>query len=156
MSEGQRERLSFAVEARSLASPERVFAVLVDVPRWQEWAGPVVPRSSYEKTGVPAPGGVGAIRRLGSGPLSSREEIVEYDPPRRLAYILLNGQRRHGYRAQVDLEPLDGGGTRITWSGSFRPPFPGTGHLMLLGFQRLLQGFAQRLATRAERLPTVA
>lgn len=138
------------MEARSLASPEEVFAVLADVPRWQEWAGPVVPRSSYERQGVDAPGGVGAIRRLGSGPLSSREEIVEYDPPRRLAYVLLNGQRRHGYRAEVELHPLPTGGTRIVWSGSFRPPVPGSGGLLLLGFRTLVGGFARRLAARAE------
>ena len=144
------DRLSFSVEARSLATPEQVFAVLADVPRWQEWAGPVVPASSYERQGTDAPGGVGAIRRLGSGPLSSREEIVEYDPPRRLAYVLLNGQKRHGYRAEVELTPLPGGGTNIVWSGSFRPPLPGTGPLMLLGFRRLVGGFAHRLAARAE------
>jgi uncharacterized protein YndB with AHSA1/START domain len=149
-------RKSYVVEAHSGASPEAVFAVLADAPRWQEWAGPVVPRSSNEREGVGAPGGVGAIRRLGSGPLSSREEIVTYEPPTRLAYVLLNGQRRHGYRAQVDLTPLDGGGTRITWSGSFRPPLPGTGPLMLLGFKRLVGGFARRLAARAEQTPSVA
>src|SRR5215218_1549063 len=150
------DRLEFSAEARSLASPEAVWAVLVDVPRWQEWAGPVVPRSSYEREGVPAPGGVGAIRKLGSGPLSSREEIVFYEPPNHLAYVLLNGQKRHGYRADVDLEPLPGGGTRITWRGSFRPPLPGTGRLMLLGLKRLVSGFAHRLATRAEQSTTVA
>ena len=70
--------LRFSVEARSLASPEQVFAVLVDVPRWQEWAGPVVPRSSYEREGVPAPGGVGARRarrpRVGRGGLADDDE----------------------------------------------------------------------------------
>ena len=144
------DRLSFSVEARSLAAPEQVFAVLADVPRWQEWAGPVVPRSSYERQGGDAPGGVGAIRRLGSGPLSSREEIVEYDPPRRLAYVLLNGQKRHGYRAEVSLSPLPTGGTLIRWSGSFRPPLPGTGGLMRHGLSRLVGGFARRLAAHAE------
>lgn len=144
------DRLTFSVEARSLATPEEVFAVLVDVPRWQEWAGPVVPRSSYERQGIGAPGGVGAIRRLGSGPLSSREEIVAYEPPRHLAYLLLNGQQRHGYRADVELHPLPTGGTRIVWSGSFRPPFPGTGPLLLMGFRGLVGGFTRRLAARAE------
>lgn len=150
------DRLTFSVEARSLASPDEVFAVLADVPRWQEWAGPVVPRSSLAREGVGAPGGVGAIRKLGSGPLSSREEIVVFEPPSRLAYVLLNGQRRHGYRAEVELEPLPTGGTKIVWSGSFRPPLPGTGRLMLLGFQRLVAGFARRLAARAEQRPSVA
>lgn len=143
-------RLAFSVEARSLAEPERVFAVLADVPRWQEWAGPAVPRSSFAREGVPAPGGVGAIRRLGSGPLSSSEEIVAYDPPRHLGYVLLDGQTRHGYRADVELTPLPGGGTQIIWTGSFRPPFPGTGPLMLAVFRRLVAGFARRLAARAE------
>ena len=150
------DRLSFSVEARSLATPDEVFAVLADVPRWQEWAGPVVPRSSYAREGIGAPGGVGAIRKLGSGPLSSREEIVVFEPPTRLAYVLLNGQRRHGYRAEVELEPLPTGGTKIVWSGSFRPPLPGTGRLMLLGFRRLVAGFASRLAARAEQRPSVA
>jgi len=150
------ELLDFSVEARSLASPEAVFAVLADVPRWQEWAGPVVPRSSYEREGVPAPGGVGAIRKLGSGPLSSREEIVAFEPPTHLGYVLLTGQKRHGYRADVRLEPLAGGGTRITWRGTFRPPFPGTGRLMQMGLKRLVAGFAHRLATRAEQSTTVA
>lgn len=147
------DRLAFAVEARSLAAPDEVFAVLADAPRWQEWAGPVVPRSSWARTGTDAPGGVGAVRRLGSGPLSSREEIVAYDPPRHLGYVLLNGQTRHGYRADVHLEPLPEGGTRISWSGSFTPPFPGTGPLMLVGFRRLVGGFARRLAARAEAGP---
>ena len=149
-------RLTFAVEARSLATPEEVFAVLADVPRWQEWAGPVVPRSSYARQGTDAPGGVGAIRRLGSGPLSSREEIVAYEPPRHLGYVLLNGRSRHDYRADVHLEPLPEGGTRICWSGSFRPPLPGTGQLMLLGFRALVGGFARRLAARAEAGPVGA
>jgi len=144
------ERLTFKVEALSLASPDAVFAVLADVPRWQEWAGPVVPRSSYEREGVAEPGGLGAIRRLGVGPLSSREEIVAYEPPRHLGYVLLNGRKRHDYRADVELESLPDGGTRIVWIGSFRPPIPGTGPLMLRGFQGLVAGFARRLAARAE------
>ena len=38
--------------------------------------------SDWEREGDPAPGGVGAIRRLGRAPAFSREQIVEYERPR--------------------------------------------------------------------------
>src|SRR3954453_3497058 len=114
--EANHMRRSYVVEAHSSASPEAVFAVLADAPTWQQWAGPAVPRSSWE-AGSPA-GGIGAVRRLGLGPLSSREEIVEQDPPHRLAYVLRSAEGLHHYRASVDLQSLPGGGTHLVWSGT--------------------------------------
>ena len=73
---------SFAAEGDSTASPEAVFAVLADGTRWNEWAGWFVRESFWEREGTPAPGGVGAIKRLGGKPIYSREETVEYDPPK--------------------------------------------------------------------------
>ena len=140
---------SFEVEALSLASAEQVFAVLADVPRWHEWAGPAVPASSYARQGADAPGGVGAIRKLGLGPLSSREEIVVYEPPGHLAYVLLTGQGWHHYRADVHLNPLPTGGTRIVWTGCFQAPL-GLRRPLTAAFRRLVGGFARRLAARAE------
>jgi len=140
---------SFEVEALSLATREQVFAVLADVPRWHEWAGPAVPASSYAREGADAPGGLGAIRKLGMGPLSSLEEIVAYDPPEHLAYVLLTGQRWHRYQADVHLHALANGGTRIVWTGRFQVPRGLQGPLTA-AFRRLVGGFAHRLAARAE------
>jgi uncharacterized protein YndB with AHSA1/START domain len=139
------------VEAHSAAPPETVFAVLADAPRWQEWAGPTVFRSSWE-AGSPA-GGVGAVRRLGLGPMSSREEIVEHDPPHRLAYLLRSGEGLHHYRASVDLLAQPDGGTHIVWSGGVDTTVPGLGPFLLVVFRRLVGGFATRLARQAERAP---
>ncbi|MDT7540014.1 MAG: hypothetical protein QOI82_3599 [Actinomycetota bacterium] len=144
-------RRSFVVEAHSTAAPETVFAVLADAPRWQEWAGPAVPRSSWA-AGAPA-GGVGAVRRLGLGPLSSREEIVEHDPPHRLAYVLRSGQGLHQYRATVDLQAQPGGGTHIVWSGTVDSAVPGLAAPLIAVFRTLVGGFADRLARHAERTP---
>ena len=141
-------RRSFAVEAHSAASPETVFAVLADAPHWQDWAGPAVPRSSWA-AGSPA-GGVGAVRLLGLGPLSSREEIVEHDPPHRLAYVLRSGEGLHHYRASVDLLAQPDGGTHIVWSGGVDTTVPGLGPVLHAVFRRLVAGFATRLARRAE------
>jgi uncharacterized protein YndB with AHSA1/START domain len=143
---------SFTVEAQSAASPQDVFDVLADGSRWQEWAGPAVPRSSWA-AGSPA-GGLGAVRRLGLGPLSSREEIVEHDRPHRLAYVLRSGEALHHYRATVELHDGAAGGTRIVWSGSVDSRIPGASAALTMMFRRLVTGFATRLARRAERPPS--
>lgn len=145
-------RKSYVVEAHSAASPQTVFELLADGSRWQEWAGPAVPRSSWA-AGSPA-GGVGAVRRLGLGPVSSREEIVEYDPPHRLAYVLRSGEAWHHYRATVDLIPGPDGGTHIVWSGSLDGRLPGSGAVLCNAFRLLVGGFARRLARSAETVPT--
>jgi hypothetical protein len=96
---------------------------------------------------------VGAIRRLGSKPVYGREEIVLYEPPARLSYTILSGQPVRRYRADVVLTALDGGGTHITWSGSFEPSVPGTGAVLRWWYKRLIGGFARRLARYAEHQP---
>ncbi len=141
---------TYEVQARSAAPPEKVFALLADGAGWSRWAGPVVVRSWWEREGDPAPGGVGAIRRLGLRSVGSREEIVGYDPPRHLAYTLLSGLPVRDYRADVRLEP-EGSGTRIVWTGTFRPKVPGTAGALRLFLRATVGGFARRLARVAER-----
>ena len=143
-------RASYEVTARSAATPEKVFALLADGAGWSQWAGPMIVRSWWEREGTPAPGGVGAIRRLGLGVLSSREEIVEYHAPRHLAYTWLTNFPVRDYRADVRLDP-DGSGTRIIWTGSFRPALPGTGLVVARTLSQTVGGFTKRLAAQAER-----
>ena len=139
---------SFKVEATSAATPEAVFAVLADGPRWRDWAKPLVRHSSWDKEGSPEPGGVGAVRKLGSPPVFSREEIVAYEPPRHLAYTLLSGQPVRDYRADVNLVPA-GDGTRIEWGATFQPRIPGTGRFVRWYLSRILAFLARRLAKHA-------
>ena len=141
---------TYEVSARSAAPPEKVFALLADGAGWSKWAGPMIVRSWWEREGSPEPGGVGAIRRLGLGKLSSREEIVEYDAPRHLAYTWLTKFPVRDSRAAVRLAP-DGSGTRIVWGGSFRPAFPGGGAVMRRFFLTAVGGFTKRLAAEAAR-----
>jgi uncharacterized protein YndB with AHSA1/START domain len=148
-----RAPVSLAAEARSDAPPSAVFAALADASTWSRWAGRTILRSSFEREGDPAPGGVGAIRRLGSSRLFTREEIVEYEPPRRLVYVLLSGMPVRDYRAEVILTGDPTGGTVIAWRASFRPLIPGTAapFRMLLG--GYVRGFARRLAAYAGGSP---
>jgi hypothetical protein len=141
--------LRFRAEAVSRARPHTVFALLEDGSRWSDWAGPFVPRSRWEVPGVPV-GGVGAVRRLGIGPLASLERVVEHVPDQRLAYVVDSWAPYRDYRAQVDLVPTTGGGTSIVWQAQFSPKVPVTGGLLRLGLRGIVAGFARRLAAAAD------
>ena len=141
---------SFSAEAMSAASPDALFAMLADATGWKQWAGWFVRESFWEREGTPAPGGVGAIKRLGGKPVYSREETVAYEPPTHYAYRILSGQPVKAYRADVDLTPVDTG-TRIRWSFRVEPKVPGTGAFMRFYLGRIVAGLARRLAAYAEK-----
>jgi uncharacterized protein YndB with AHSA1/START domain len=140
---------AYSVTARSRAPREQVFALLADATTWPRWAGPFIFRGWFERQGDPPPGGVGAIRRLGLGPASSREEIVEYAAPATLAYTILSGLPVREYRATVRLT-AEAGGTRIDWTGEFRPLVPGTARLLRGFLTGMIGRFARGLAAAAE------
>ncbi len=131
------------VERRFAASPDAVFAVYTDHARWKEWAG--FPGSSLEKEGSPDRNGVGAVRILGAGPGQVAEEVLEFEPGKRMRYRVVRGAvpiRNH--RGEVLFEP-DGDGTRVIWRCQFEPKWnvPGLGPLLRAVFTRV---FARALA----------
>jgi uncharacterized protein YndB with AHSA1/START domain len=139
--------MEFAVERVSSAPPERVFALLEAGDRWQEWAGPLVPRSRWAEPGDPV-GGVGAVRRLGVTPFVSLERITAHEPPYRLSYEVVSRAPFRDYRSTVTLTP-EGDGTRIRWASSFEPVVPGTGRLLHAFLRSTVTSFATHLAERA-------
>lgn len=138
---------SYHATASSIAAPAVVFDVLADAEHWKDWIS-TIGRSSYERTGTPAPHGVGAIRLFGAkrGPLN-REQVVEYEPPHRLTYVILSGFLPvKDYRATVVLTE-QGPGTSIDWSGTFSTRVPG----MAAFLRKTVSGFAAALAREADR-----
>jgi hypothetical protein len=142
---------TYELAASSSAPPAAVFEVLADATRWREWAGRMVTVSDWAREGDPAPGGVGAIRRLGRPPVIALEEILEYDPPRHLAYTIVRGLPVRGYHADIDLVATADGGTAIRWSGAFEPKVPGTGAVLATVLERIVRGYATAAASEAER-----
>jgi Polyketide cyclase / dehydrase and lipid transport len=140
---------SYDVRVRSAASKEQIFGLVSDATTWSRWAGPMIMHSSWAAQGDPAPGGVGAIRKLGSKWVATREQITEYDAPHYLAYILLGRLPIRGYRAIVSLD-ADGDGTRITWAGAFETVVPGTGRLFAWVLKHMVGDMARRLARYAD------
>jgi hypothetical protein len=143
----------FSVEAtaNSSADAATLFELEADGSRWSEWAGLLAPRSSWERQGDAAPGGVGAIRRVGLWPIVVREETIAYEQDRLHAYALRTRAPLRDYRAEVRFEPRDGGGTAIVWRGSFTELFPGTGRPVARALQLTLRSLTRRLVRAAER-----
>jgi uncharacterized protein YndB with AHSA1/START domain len=136
---------------QSTAPPAVVFEVLADATRWKDWAGSMITVSEWEREGDPAPGGVGAIRKLGRPPAFALEQILEYDPPHHLAYTIVRGIPVRGYHADVDLVAAPGGGTTIRWTGAFEPKIPGTGALFAAVLGRIVHRYGRAAAAESER-----
>ncbi|KAA1250004.1 SRPBCC family protein [Mycobacterium simiae] len=143
---------SFEVTKTSSAPAATLFRLVADGGQWASWAKPIVLQSSWERQGDPAPGGVGAVRKLGLWPVYVREETVEYEQDRRHAYKLVGpGAPVNDYHAEVVLTPNASGGTDVRWNGSFSERVRGTGPAMRAAFGGAVKFFAGRLVTAAER-----
>jgi hypothetical protein len=143
---------SFEVNRTSSAPAAMLFRLETDGSEWARWGKPLVVQSGWVRQGDPAPGGIGAVRKVGMWPLFVREEAVEYEQDRRHVYELIGPPTpAKNYRCELVLTPNPAGGTDIRWSGSFTEGLRGTGPLMLAILRGAIQFFASRLAKAAER-----
>ena len=132
------------VRRRIAGPPEQVFAVYTDYASWGEWAG--VGSAHLAREGVPAPNGVGCVRVLGPRFVAVHEEILSFEPPKRMTYRLVKGiplVRNHF--GEVDFSP-DGGGTLVVWRCRFESRIPGLGGLLRRAVERTFRGALEGLA----------
>ena len=139
---------AISVQARSNAAPDRVWEPLADTASWADWAP--FDEAELESAGSPEPQGVGAVRRFRHGRRETRERVVAFEPPRHFAYELLSGLPIRDYRADVTLEPADGG-TTIRWESRFRGKFPVPAALVKPALERFVRRTAEGVARAAER-----
>ncbi|MGH9016364.1 MAG: SRPBCC family protein [Acidimicrobiales bacterium] len=142
-------RWSFSSTTHSAAPVDLVWSLIGEAARWKDWSW--MTRTYLLRPGVPPPDGVGAVRRFARGPGGSKEEVVAWDPPHHLGYVLLSGLPVRHYRADVDLRP-DGRGTEVTWRGSFDALVPGSGPLLRALLAAMTRGFALRVSRYAEKV----
>lgn len=127
------------VESIEIArTPEDVFAYIDTLDRHGEWQEAIV--SSKTITDGPVRVGTRATdkRRMPGGMrIDATYEIVEYDPPRRTRFQVINGPVRPA--GTVTVEPLDGGTrSRLTIELDF------SGH----GIGKLMAPMARRQASK--------
>jgi hypothetical protein len=142
-------RWAFSASARTSAGIDVVWPLIGEAERWKEWSW--MTRTYLLRPGAPDVDGVGALRRFAFGPGGSREEVVAWDPPHHLGYIVVSGLPVRRYRSDVDLV-REGGGTVITWRASYDELIPGTGAAIRLALRRMVGGFATRVCRYADGL----
>lgn len=163
MHTGGMRRHDIDVTALSAGSPQRVYELLRAGATWPTWSGlgsfelerpsPEPDRSGVAADGAGADEAVGAVRVFRTGPLRSREQIVELVPGRRLGYVLLSGLPLRDYRADIDLTPISAG-TEIRWHSTFVAKVPGTGWFYRWFLGRFLRQTVDGLADHAGRAPS--
>jgi len=142
---------SFEINRSSSAPAATLFRLATDGARWAEWAKPLIVHSSWERQGDPAPGGIGAVRRVGMWPLLMREETVEYVQDRKHAYRLIGPPTpAKGYRGEAVFTSNATGGTDLLWRGSFTEGLPGTGPVMLVAMRSAVRLISKLLVKAAE------
>lgn len=115
------------IEREVAAAPERVFEALTDHEGLVHWSD--VREVVLRHPGDPHPNGVGAIRVIRARGVAVEEEILVYDPPKRMEWRVTAGLPLRDHHGVVVLEP-GGEGTRLRWSVRFRARIPGTGALL--------------------------
>ena len=127
------------------APPQAVWEVYTDHAGWKDWAG--FSRSWLETEGRPDRNGTGAVRAFGMGPVIAYEEVLDFEPPKRMTYrVQRGGIPMRDHLGEVRLEP-EGDGTRIVWRCRFESRIPGIGGLLRVmvvkTFRQALEGLAR-------------
>ncbi|CAB4894227.1 unannotated protein [freshwater metagenome] len=135
------------IEVPCSASPEITFDILQHAAGWSTWSA--AKKAWLEVEGSPTPDGVGAVRRFGTGPFMSREEVVAHEAPTHFAYVLHAGIPVKDYRADVRIIPV-GSGCTISWRSTFHRKYPLSGTPTRLFLKYFLRDTARRLARAAQ------
>jgi hypothetical protein len=142
----------------SSAGAEAIYALLSNSATYPFWS--MIDAFELVRPGRDGPHGVGSQRIFRTGRLAMHEEVVELVPNRLAAYTLSSGFPLNDYRAETILDPVEGGGTRMTWRCAFSPKYPGSGWfwrlMMTYVFRRLLRGLARAAENDALRAKFLA
>jgi ribosome-associated toxin RatA of RatAB toxin-antitoxin module len=138
----------FEARATSRASAATVFGLASDSMSYPTWS--MIGSCEIVRAGDSL--GLGELRIFRTGFLRLLEEVVEVVPQRRVSYVVHRGLPFRDYRADVDLEPLEGGGTSIRWRCAFYPRIRGTGWLCRAFMRSVLSSMAPALARHAEKI----
>lgn len=126
------------------APVEAVWSRYTDHVSWTRWAG--LGKVRLDREGVPPPNGVGCVRVISNGGFKVLEEVVEFEPPRRMTYrIVKGGLPLRDHLGEVVFEPHDGG-TKVVWKCQFDSRVPGLGGLFRVFITRLFRNALAGLA----------
>jgi len=130
--------------------PRTVFNRLADHEDMANWPG--ITGSILVKEGSPR-NGMGAIRKINVAGLTLLEEIVEFEPPRRMAYTIIKGLPVK-HRGTITLKE-DTNGTLLEWQIRLTSHWPFLGPIMRvaldIGLERALHWVKNQLESHHEK-----
>ena len=92
---------------------EAVWNRYTDHRSWTDWAG--LGTVTLDREGSPAPNGVGCVRMISRGGVRVFEEVVSFEPPRRMSYrVVKGGIPIKNHLGEVEFEAR-GEQTLVTW-----------------------------------------
>lgn len=140
--------IEFTLTRTTTAPIETVFDALTDHRAIADyvWA---VRRSTLDREGVPAPNGVGAIRRLEAVGPPIVEEIIDYQRPTRYAYKMLSGAPVRDHVGTVELREA-GTGTEVSWHLQSTPKIAALEWLLSPVLKRVIGELLKGAVTAAE------
>lgn len=130
------------------APPQTVWDAYTDHASWTRWAG--LGKVRLLREGEPAPNGVGCVREIRSGPISVQEEVLSFEPPKRMTYrVVRGGPPIRDHFGEVHFEEAGEGATRVVWRCRFDSRIPGLGFalrpLFAKVFRDALRGLERHL-----------
>jgi uncharacterized protein YndB with AHSA1/START domain len=140
--------IEFTLTRTTTAPIETVFDALTNHRGIADyvWA---VRRSTLDREGVPAPNGVGAIRRIEVIGPPFVEEIIDYQRPTRYAYKMLSGAPVRDHVGTVELREA-GTGTTVSWHLQSTPKLPGADRLLAPVMKRVIGELLKGAVNAAE------
>jgi uncharacterized protein YndB with AHSA1/START domain len=140
---------SVEVKQRIPASRQAVWDTYTDHVSWQHWSR--IGKVRLDREGRPSPNGTGCVRVISRGGVSAHEEILAFEPPRRMTYrVLKGGLPIRNHLGEVLLDE-DGTDTLVTWRCRFESRVPGAGPLFRWIITRVFENTLTSLA--AHRFP---
>jgi uncharacterized protein YndB with AHSA1/START domain len=131
--------------AHSDAPRAEVWKRLSDLETWDTW-GPWTKATVDGEIHTL----VSERKRMTGKPYVMTERVTAMQPEQRLEYDLLSGLPVRNYHASVVLTDADGG-TDVTWSANFDPPWPIFGGLWRGAMQKVMRDCSEALGANLEK-----
>lgn len=141
--------IEFTLKRTTSAPIEAVFDSLTDHRGIANYVK-LARRSTLDREGVPAPNGLGAVRRIEAIGPAFVEEIIDYERPHRYAYKMLAGAPVREHVGTVTLRP-SGNGTEVSWHLRSQPKIPGLDWLLTPVMKRVIGELLNGAVDAAER-----
>ncbi len=140
-------KASFTITRRINAPAQKVFDAMTDHRAYQDMTP--LRKTTLDKEGVPAPNGLGAVRRLALAGPPIVEEVVGYEPPTFFSYKVLKGLPVKEQLGEVRFRDV-GGATEMTYTVSFTAAIPRTEPVLKVVLKQAIKQIINGVAKRVE------